>query len=320
MDYKDYYGVLGVNKQATAKDIQKAYRRLARQYHPDVNPNKPEAEERFKEINEAYEVLSDPEKRRQYDEMGANWERYRQYQPYTREREAAGAGVRGRTYQRMNPEDMADIFGDESPFSSFFDTFFGGGAAPRAGAPRRGRGQDVEATVEVTLEEAAHGGTRRVRLADDSGQPREIEVKIPPGVRDGTRIRVAGQGGEGQAGGARGDLYLIIHVRPHPIFERTGNDLRTRVMVRMTTMILGGEVAVPTLDGRVMLKIPASTQDGKAFRLRGKGMPRLGQPDQHGDLYAELHVAVPQQLSPEQRRLIEEFARTESSEPVGAGR
>jgi curved DNA-binding protein len=325
MDYKDYYAVLGVDKQATAKDIQRAYRKLARQYHPDVNPNNKGAEERFKEINEAYEVLSDPEKRKQYDELGANWERYQEYQRAARERQAAGAGAGPFTSQRMRPEDLEDLFGDESPFSDFFGTFFGGGeprgGEPRGrGAPRPRRGQDVEAAVEVTLEEAARGGSRLLRLADESGQTRQVEVRIPPGVRDGTRIRLAGQGGEGRAGGPRGNLYLIVEIQPHPIFQRDGDNLRTRVRARMTTLLLGGEVEVPTLGGRVMLKISAGSDDGRVFRLRGKGMPRPNHPDQHGDLYAEVHVALPQRLSPEQRRLMEEFARTESGEPVGAGR
>lgn len=320
MDYKDYYAVLGVDKRATQKDIQKAYRRLARQFHPDVSPNKKEAEERFKEINEAYEVLSDPEKRKRYDELGADWERYREYRPYSEAGRAAGAGAGGFTSQRMRPEDLEDLFGGESPFSDFFDTFFGGGGATeRRGPPRPRRGQNVEGTVEVTLEEAARGGTWQVQLAEENGNTRRVEVTIPPGVRDAARIRIAGQGGEGRAGGPRGDLYIVVRVQPHPIFRRDGDDLHARVSARMTMLLLGGEVAVPTLTGRVMLKIPAGTTDGRVFRLRGKGMPRPAHPDQHGDLYVEVHVALPQQLTFEQRRLIEEFARTESGEPVGAG-
>jgi curved DNA-binding protein len=313
MDYKDYYAVLGVERNATPKEIQRAFRRLARQHHPDVNPNNKEAEERFKEINEAYEVLSDPEKRKRYDELGADWERY--------QRQPAGAAG-GYTSQRMRAEDLQDLFGDESPFSSFFDTFFGGGTSRGAGAAtsRPRRGQDIEAPVQVTLEEAARGGTRRLRLEDANGQMRQIEVKIPPGVRDGTRIRVAGQGGEGRDGGPRGDLYLLVEVLPHSVFERDGDNLRTTVRAKLTTMLLGGEVAVPTLDGRVMLKIPAGTNDGKVFRLRGKGMPRPNRREQRGDLYAEVHVDLPEHLSSEQRRIMEQFARTESGEPVGAGR
>jgi curved DNA-binding protein len=317
MDYKDYYAILGVGKSASQKEIKQAFRRLARQYHPDVNPNNKEAEARFKEINEAYEVLSDPEKRKRYDELGPNWQ---QYQQYARSRPGAGTeqGAGGSTYRRMSPEDLEDLFGGESPYSDYFESLFGrgAGAAARERGPRRG--YDLEYPVEVTLEEAAQGATRRLGLEDSAGQVRQVEVKIPPGARDGTRVRVAGQGSAGSAGGARGDLYLIVQVLPHATFTREGDDLRTRVAAPMTTMLLGGEVEVPTLGGRVMLKIPPETADGKTFRLRAKGMPRLGRPSEHGDLYAEMHVALPRHLTPAQRRLMEEFARAEAGEPVEA--
>ena len=325
MEYQDYYAVLGVKKQATEKEIRQAFRRLARQYHPDVNPNNKEAEEHFKEINEAYEVLSDPEKRRQYDEMGADWERYQDYQ-------RAGPGARaagGFRTQRMRTEDFGDLFGEESPYSDFFEQIFGGGGQGRAGGggtPRPQRGLDLEAGVEVTLEEAAHGTTRVLRLVGEDGRPRQLEVRIPPGVRTGTRVRVAGQGESGRAGGPRGDVYLVVEVLPHARFEREGDDLHVRASAAMTTMLLGGETAIPTLDGQVMLKIPAGTPDGKIFRLRGKGMPRQSQADQHGDLLAEVHAALPQRLSAEQRRLMEQLARLEKSgspdqdpRPVSAG-
>jgi DnaJ-class molecular chaperone len=317
MDYKDYYAVLGVGKTATEKQIKQAYRELARQYHPDVNPNNKDAEERFKEINEAYEVLSDPEKRKRYDELGANWRQYEQYQQYAREQQAAGAGGRGEGgYQRMSPEDLQDLFGEESPFSDFFQTFFGGGAPSARGARTAQRGHDLEYSVEVSLAEAARGATRLLRMEDANGESRQVEVKVPAGVRDGTRVRIAGQGGAGSAGGPRGDLYLIVQLQPHPTFTREGDDLRTRVSAPLATMLLGGEVAIPTLGGRVMLRIPPETADGKTFRLRGKGMPRLNRPSEHGDLYAEVHVALPQRLSPAQRQLVEQLAQ--SGEPVGA--
>jgi curved DNA-binding protein len=315
MEYKDYYAVLGVKKQATEKEIRQAFRRLARQYHPDVNPNNKEAEEHFKEINEAYEVLSDPEKRKQYDEMGADWEHYQQYQ------QAPPQG-RGGSFsrERMPVEDFGDLFGEESPYSSFFEQIFGG-AEPGRGraAPRPQRGLDAEAKVEVTLEEAAHGTGRVLRVPGEGGKERQLEVRIPPGVRTGTRVRVAGQGESGHAGGPRGDVYLVVQVLPHAHFRREGDDLHLRTSVAMTTMVLGGEIAIPTLDGRVMLRIPSGTADGKTFRLRGKGMPRQSRPEQHGDLLAEVHAALPQRLSVEQRRLMEQFARTESGEPVSAG-
>jgi curved DNA-binding protein len=314
MEYKDYYAVLGVKKDAIEKEIRQAFRRLARQYHPDVNPNNKEAEEHFKEINEAYEVLSDPEKRKRYDEMGADWERYQQYQ------QAPTAGRSGSRTQRMRTEDFDDLFGEQSPYSSFFEQIFGrAGPGTSTGTPRPQRGLDVEAEVEVRLEEAAHGTSRVLRVAGEGGQARQLEVRIPPGVRTGTRVRVAGQGESGRSGGPRGDVYLVVQVLPHPLFEREGDDLHLRTSVALTTMLLGGEVAIPTLDGRVMLKIPAGTADGKTFRLREKGMPRQSRPDHHGDLLAEVHAALPQRLSVEQRRLMEQFKESESGAPVTAG-
>ena len=242
MEYKDYYAVLGVKRQATDKEIRQAFRRLARQYHPDVNPNNKEAEEHFKEINEAYEVLSDPEKRQRYEEMGADWERYQQYQQARPQAQGRG----GFSAQRMRSEDLDDLFGEESPYSSFFEQIFGRGGQVRGSGTRRPqRGLDLEAAVEVTLEEAAHGTTRVLRLAGEDGQSRQLEVRIPPGVRTGTRVRVAGQGDSGRAGGPRGDVYLVVQVLPHALFEREGDDLRLRTSVAMTTMLLGGEVANP---------------------------------------------------------------------------
>jgi curved DNA-binding protein len=311
MDYKDYYAVLGVSRQATEKEIRQAFRRLARQYHPDVNPNNKEAEEHFKEINEAYEVLSDPEKRQRYDEMGADWERYQR----SGQAQAPGAGFYGG--QRMSAQDLGDLFGEESPFSDFFGEMFDGGRRGRAGAARPRRGTDLEAEAEISLEEAAHGTTRILRLADEQGKPRQLEVRIPPGVRTGTRVRIAGRGGAGRAGGPPGDMYLVVEVMPHSLYQREGDDLHLRMSVALTTMLLGGETRIPTLDGRVMLKIPAGTADGRVFRLRGKGMPHQSRPDQHGDLFVEVHVELPGKLTAEQRQIIEEFARTETGETVG---
>jgi curved DNA-binding protein len=315
MEYKDYYAVLGVKKDATEKEIRQAFRRLARQYHPDVNPNNKEAEEHFKEINEAYEVLSDGEKRSRYDEMGADWERYQHYQQ---------APPRGRdeafSSRRMRTEDVDDLFGDESPYSSFFEQIFGSAGQGRGrGTPRPQRGLDAEAEVDISLDEAAHGTTRVLQVPGEAGHTRQLEVRIPPGVRTATRVRVAGQGESGRAGGPRGDVYLVVRVLPHALFERVGDDLHVRASVALTTMLLGGEAAIPTLEGQVILKIPSGTADGKTFRLRGKGMPRQGRPDQHGDLLAEVHAALPQRLSDSQRRLVEQLAQTESGEPVNAG-
>lgn len=329
-EYKDYYKILGVKKNASEKEIKSAFRKLARKYHPDVNPNNKEAEEKFKEINEANEVLTDTEKRKQYDQMLDYYEKYGQWPGAA----AAGAGARGGyggpgagnyQYRTVSPEDLNDMFGGQSPFSDFFETYFGGGgmggfggmggAGRRAGAGagtyynQPTRGQDVESTVDVTLPEAYTGGTRTFELTEPDGKTRRLEVKIPAGVEEGSRIRIAGQGGQGSAG--RGDLYLIVHMLPDPRFRREGTTLYEKVDVPLATAMLGGETPVSLPDGkRLMLRIPAATANGKAFRLSGKGMPRLGAPDNRGDLYAEVNVTLPTHLNDEQRRLFEEFARS----------
>jgi DnaJ-class molecular chaperone len=317
VDYKDYYKILGVDKKATEKEIRQAYRKLARKYHPDVNPGDKAAEEKFKEINEANEVLSDPEKRKKYDELSTYYQQYGRMP-------GAGTGPMGRDggvryeYRTVNPEDLNDLFGGQSPFSDFFETFFGSSFAgqpdirTRTGGPRSPRatiGQDIESSVEVTLAEAYQGVTRIFELTDIDGSSKRIEVKIPAGVDEGSRIRIAGQGGQGTAG--RGDLYLRIHILPDPRFTREGTTLRTTVEVPLATAMLGGEVRVTTPDGRgLMLRIPPETPNGKSFRLRGQGMPQLGQSDKRGDLYAEISVVLPTHLNDEQRRLFEDFARS----------
>ncbi len=317
MEFKDYYKILGVSPDASEKEIKSAFRRLARQYHPDMNPNDPQAEERFKEINEAYEVLSDPEKRRKYDEMRRQYEAWqRAGRPgghFDWSRWATGAaGQPGGVYvEYVTPEDLrdfADIFGDLGGFgfSDFFEQFFSGVGRPSGrtqARPRPRRGRDIEQPLQITLEEAFHGGTRRIRWEDGS----TIEVRIPRGIDTGKRIRVRGKGEPGVAGGEPGDLYLKVEVLPHPVFERKGDDLYVKVPVDLYTAVLGGEVPVPTMTGKVMLKIPPGTQNGKIFRLRGLGMPKLRNPDQRGDLYAEVVVKIPTDLTPEERRLFEQL-------------
>ena len=314
VEYKDYYKILGVNKDAGEKEIRQAYRKLARMYHPDVNPNDKTAEDRFKEINEANEVLSDPEKRKKYDEMSSYYQQYGQWPGAA----GTGAGEEHYQYRTVNEEDLRDIFGEQSPFSDFFETFFHSDFSPEAGERRRttGRrrqqptkGRDIESPIEVSLAEAYKGATRVLELAEADGTTRHLEVKIPPGVDDGSRIRIAGQGEQGTAG--RGDIYLVVHVIPHPQFTREGIHLRTRIEVPLAVAMLGGEVPVPTPDGRkLMLRIPADTANGSVLRLRGQGMPHLGQPDKRGDLFAEVSVVLPTHLNEEQRRLFEAFARS----------
>jgi curved DNA-binding protein len=315
MEYKDYYKILGVSRDADEKEIKRAYRRLARQHHPDVNPGDAGAEERFKGINEAHEVLSDPEKRRKYDQLGTDWARWQgaggRPGDFDWSRWTTGAPGGGqRVYVRYGtPEDLEDLFDGGGTFSDFFSQIFGGmgtGAAPGGFGyqVRPQRGQDYEQELEIGLREACHG-TQRILEKDG----RRLEIKIPPGARTGTRIRMAGEGGHSAAGGEAGDLYLRVKVSPDPQFERQGDDLHVTVPLDLYVAVLGGEVQVPTLSGPVQLTVPAGTQNGRVFRLRGKGMPRLRQPEEHGDLYAKVDVRLPADLSARQRALFEELRR-----------
>jgi curved DNA-binding protein len=313
MEFKDYYATLGVTKSASDADIKRAYRKLARQFHPDLNPGDKKAETRFKEINEANEVLGDPDKRRKYDELGANW------RDYERAAEAGaagfgggprwsggGRGTGGGGYRTLTPEEVEAAFGGQDPFSDFFHTFFSGGGGFESGggrprAPRSQRGQDYEQTVDLTLEEAFTGTTRRIVASREDGD-RSFEVRIPAGVKDGAKIRAAGEGGQGARGGKSGDLFLVVRLLPHPRFERRGQDLHQRVDVPVTTAVLGGEVSVPTLGGApVRLKVPAMTAQGRTFRLKGHGMPTVGKADERGDMYVVAHVQIPTALSDEAR-------------------
>ncbi len=330
MEFKDYYQTLGVPKTASEKEIKQAFRKLARKFHPDVNPGDKGSEGRFKEINEAHEVLGDPQKRKKYDELGANWRMYEQAQqqgqgfpgggPFA---DAGGAwtinmgGPGG--YRTMTEEEMQDLFGNQDPFSDFFKTFFGGGGGAAGGREGRARGRsrsqkgrDIEHPVELTLEEAYHGATRRISIKQ-GGHARSVDVRIPAGVKDGSRVRAAGEGEAGSNGGASGDLYLRIHTRPHPVFERKGDDLHASVAVPVTTVVLGGEAQVPTITGTVRLKIPEATQSGQIFRLKGHGMPLVGKSDQRGDLYATVDVQLPRSVSKEQREHYEALAKLERS-------
>jgi curved DNA-binding protein len=313
VDYKDYYQILGVPRDADEKAIKRAYRKLARQYHPDHNPGDSSAETRFKEATEAYEVLSDPDKRSKYDRFGQAWNQqggapggfdWGAWQP--------GPG-QGRVY---TAEDIGDLFGSRGGgFSDFFEALFGraggpggasgrapggrvqGGAAPRAVGMQ---GQDIEQNVSISLAEAYHGATR---LFSKDG--RRLEVAIPPGVRSGSRVRMRGEGMPGPGGGTAGDLYLVVQVDPDRRFERQDNDLTVHVEVPLSTAVLGGEVRVPTLAGDLTLKIPSETQPGRRIRLRGKGMPLLKDPTKHGDLFAIVDVRLPTGLTDEERGLFE---------------
>lgn len=307
MDYKDYYKILGVSKTATEKEIKAAFRKLAQKYHPDKNPGNKAAEEKFKDINEAYEVLSDPKKRARYDQLGssyAQWERAgRPGGGFDWSQWMGGGGT------RVEYRDLNDLFGQAgaggNSFSDFFNMLFGGaggfgGVGTQYRTRVRMRGEDLEQPVDVTLEEAYHGTTRTLQKG-----AQERKVDIPRGVKTGTRVRIAG---EGAPGDPPGDLYLVINVLPHGTFQRDGDDLRTDVMVDLYTALLGGEVKVHTLGGDVVLTIPPETQSGKVFRLSGRGMPRLRDPQAHGDLYARVLVRIPTHLSERERQLFKELA------------
>ena len=331
MEFKDYYATLGVPKTATDKELKQAYRKLARKHHPDVNPGDKGAEAKFKEINEAYEVLGDPEKRRKYDELGANWRMYEQAQqqgqpfpggsPF-----GGGSGGEGGTwtinmggpggYRTMSEEEMRDMFGTEDPFSDFFKTFFGGAAGGQEGrargrAPRSQKGRDIESEAELTLEEAYHGAMRRISITH-GGHARSIDVRIPAGVKDGSRVRAAGEGESGSGGAASGDLFLRVRIKPHPVFERQGDDLSVKVPIPVTVAVLGGEAQVPTITGSVRLKVPETTQPGQIFRLKGHGMPVIGKADAKGDLYATADVQLPRTLTKDQRQAWEQIRKYES--------
>jgi curved DNA-binding protein len=305
MEYKDYYKILGVPRNASEREIKKAYRHLARQYHPDKNPGDTAAEERFKEINEAQEVLTDADKRKKYDQLGTQWQQWQRmggdpsqfdFGQWFSSRPSRGGGE----YASMD-----DLFGASGGFSDFFQSIFGqpqrqwqqGQAPPR-------RGQDIEQPVDITLEEAFHG-TSRVFQVENS----RLEVKIPPGVRTGSRVRMAGKGGSGRAGAPAGNLFLRIKVLPHSIFERNGNDLSCEVAVDVYTAVLGGEVNVPSLSGDLKLKIPPETQAGRSFRLRGRGMPLLRDPERRGDLFAKVKIVLPGRLSEQEKELFRELAK-----------
>jgi DnaJ-class molecular chaperone len=329
MASNDYYQVLGVGKNASEKEIKKAFRKLARQYHPDVNPGDKSAEEKFKEINAAYEVLSDSEKRKKYDQYGENWQYADQY---------AKAGWQGTQYDfgRGGGQgfDFTGFTTESGDLGDIFDSLFrgaGGRGSSFRSTRRPRRGEDIEHSIEVTLEEAYHGTTRLIQIQsevpcqDCSGtgvvqnrrcstcggagrmlKPRRLEVKIPAGVDNGSRVRMAGEGGEGHGGGKKGDLYLVISVQAHKLFDRKGGDLYVDVSVPLLTALLGSEVDVPTIKGKLSLKIPPETQNGRVFRLAGQGMPSLSSSNK-GNLYAKVQVLLPTNLSQQEKEIFQKL-------------
>ena len=314
------------------KEIKQAFRKLARKHHPDVNPGDKSAEARFKEINEAYEVLGDPEKRKKYDELGANWRMYEQAGAGGRRRRgprpavgtSTSGGGPGGGFRTMTEEEMREMFGDADPFSDFFHTFFGGGwrgrstRASRGAARRRGTatGPRRRARARARLEDAYHGTTRRLSIKHD-GHARTVDVRIPAGVGDGSRVRVGGRRrARHRRRASRAICICASGLRRIRGSSARARDLYTHVAVPLTTAVLGGEAEVPTLGGKPLrLKIPPTTQNGQVFRLKGHGMPAVGKPDERGDLYATVDVAAAaKQLTPEQREHFEALQKTGCSE------
>ncbi len=322
VEYKDYYKVLGVNKSASQDEIKRAFRKLAKKYHPDLNPNDSKAEEKSKEVGEAYEVLKDPQKRARYDQLGANWKQYAGTGP------GSWPGGGGRTYtydfggKGFNFEDLG------SGFSDFFEMFFGRGADDRFSGfgsdygSQFGRGtrttniqkgQDMQSSLSITLREAYSGTQRSIRLQRNS-KIRNINVKIPGGIKDGGKIRLAGEGGESQTGGKGGDLYLIVNIAPDNFFTRKGDDLYCEVPVTIKESFYGSKIDIPTYNGRVIVKVPPKTQGGKTLRLKGKGMPKL-RSSGFGDLYAKIKLVLPEKLTSEQKKHFDEFAKSYDENP-----
>jgi len=316
---KSYYDILGVGKKATAKEIKQAYRKLARKYHPDVNPGDKSSEDKFKEINQAYEVLSAPEKRKKYDQYGDNWQYADQFAQSGRQQPSWDFS-KGGGRTTFNFEDL----GGGGGFGDIFDSILGGRGRTRSRRPQRGR--DYEYPAEISLNEAYHGATRMLETQTEEPcssckgegcpscggvgrivRPKRIEVKIPPGVKDGSRVRIAGKGGTGYGGGTAGDLFLIVSVKPDKRFQRAGDDLNVDIEVPLLDAILGSEVHVPTIAGKKLaLKIPPETQNGKVFRLAGQGMPRLGG-SAKGDLLVKVNIVLPTKLSEREKELFREL-------------
>jgi len=333
MEYKNYYDILGVSKNATQDEIKKAYRKKAAKYHPDKNPDDPSAEDKFKEVGEAYEVLKDPEKRKLYDKVGKDWKKYQRaggnadgfnWSDYARQGQQ-GRGFGGQSqYQRGF--DINDLFGGgrgqggAGGFSSFFETIFGGGGNPfgqaQAGQQQRTayqRGarqqqaanskQNIKAEVSISLQEAYEGTSRTLRVGGE-----KMKVKIPAGIEDGQRLKLSGKGSTKMQGGARGDLFLTVRVNMPEGYERKGNNIYYDHPIDLYTAVLGGKTVVNTLSGKAKINIPAGTSGGKLFRLSGMGMPEFRNPTSKGDLFVRIQVQVPENLSKEEKELFKKLA------------
>lgn len=324
MDFKDYYSILGVSPQADLKEIKKTYQKLAKKYHPDVNPGDKQAEDKFKEINEAYHAIADPVKRKKYDDLRADYEQWqnrggRGSYDWSAWQEAPGSNSNSYT-RTMSPEEFAEFFGGSGSsseggfggFSDFFSTIFGMGSPFQSDTqtyytdvrrqPRKGR--DLQGEISITLEEAYHGAKKVISLDE-----RRIEVTIPKGIEDNKKIRLSGQGEQGTKGGMSGDLLLTIKILPHQLYTRSGADLTANLEIDYVTAVLGGEARVKTPSGEMLLKIPPRTQAGKSFRLQGKGMPVLGEQGKAGDFYAKVSIVIPKEISDQEVSLLQEISK-----------
>ena len=325
MDFKDYYKTLGIPPDADEKAIRKSFRDLARKVHPDVNPGNKDAEEKFKTINEAYQVLSDKEQRKKYDALRVQYQdwqksggRQQDFDWQNWSAQSAGTGSasqsdRGARVQYANAEDLEDLFGSASPYSDFFTNIFGqarsrsGKGSGRSTSPSPRRGRDVEYEVDLTLEDAFRGAERLLEM-----DGHRIKAGIPPGVRTGSRVRLAGQGEPGRNSGPAGDLYLIVHILPNETFEREGDDLHLEVPVDIFTAVAGGEIRIPSMERPLILTIPPRTNANRSFRLRGKGMPHLGDPKTRGDLFALVRLVLPDPLTDQEVDSIRTLAAARS--------
>lgn len=303
MAFIDYYKVLGVDKNATEKDIKSAYRKLARKYHPDVNPNDPEAEKQFKQVNEANEVLSDPEKRKKYDKYGENWQHGEAYEQARQQQQQQ----KGYSYEGGSAQDFGsfDFGGGGGDFSDFFNSMFGGGGGGKSGRQSaRYRGQDFNAELQLNLRDIMESKKQTLTV-----NGKNIRLTIPAGIENGQTIKIAGHGGPGANGAPAGDLYITFNIPEDPEFKRSGSDLHKTLNIDLYTAVLGGEITADTLTGKVKLKVAPGTQNNTRVKLKGKGVPVYKKEGQHGDLYLTYNITLPTKLTDKQRELFEQLAK-----------